>query len=200
MTEYIVTRWYRAPELLLNCSEYTTSIDIWSIGCIFMEVIKREPLFPGKDYVQQLRFITELLGSPEESDLGFLGSENARKYVERLPHFPKQPFSEKFPNASPIAIDLAERMLVFDPDKRITVDEALNHPYLVSLHEVNEEHTCPSPFYFDFEQSSLSEDDIKELIWSVSEFQSRGKDLAGSLHVFRFCFVIFEYKQSDLGR
>ncbi|KAF6172759.1 hypothetical protein GIB67_000817 [Kingdonia uniflora] len=112
--------------------------------------------------------IEALLGSPEESDLGFLGSENARKYVERLPYFPKQPFSEKFPNATPIAIDLVERMLVFDPDKRITVDEALNHPYLVSLHEINEEPTCPSPFYFDFEQSSLSEDDIKELIWTES--------------------------------
>ncbi|KAF6173725.1 hypothetical protein GIB67_042893 [Kingdonia uniflora] len=60
MTKYVVTRWYRAPELLLNCSEYTTSIDIWSVGCIFMEVIKREPLFHGKDYVQQLRLITEV--------------------------------------------------------------------------------------------------------------------------------------------
>ncbi|KAJ0586567.1 putative mitogen-activated protein kinase CMGC-MAPK family [Helianthus annuus] len=54
MTEYVVTRWYRAPELLLNCSEYTASIDIWSVGCILMEIILREPLFPGKDYVQQL--------------------------------------------------------------------------------------------------------------------------------------------------
>ena len=54
MTEYVVTRWYRAPELLLNCSEYTAAIDIWSVGCILMEIIRREPLFPGKDYVQQL--------------------------------------------------------------------------------------------------------------------------------------------------
>ncbi|KAF8397612.1 hypothetical protein HHK36_016532 [Tetracentron sinense] len=168
MTEYVVTRWYRAPELLLNCSEYTAAIDIWSVGCIFMEIIKREPLFPGKDYVQQLRLITELLGSPEDSDLGFLRSDNARKYVKQLPQVPKQPFSQKFANMSPTAIDLAEKMLVFDPCKRITVDEALNHPYLVSLHEINEEPTCPSPFVFDFEQLSLSEEDIKELIWRES--------------------------------
>lgn len=65
MTEYVVTRWYRAPELLLNCSEYTAAIDIWSVGCILGEIGTREPLFPGKDYVHQLRLITEvLLGFP----------------------------------------------------------------------------------------------------------------------------------------
>ncbi|XWS71768.1 hypothetical protein CRYUN_Cryun03dG0167000 [Craigia yunnanensis] len=60
LTEYVVTRWYRAPELLLNSSEYTAAIDIWSIGCILMEIIGREPLFPGKDYVQQLGLITQV--------------------------------------------------------------------------------------------------------------------------------------------
>ena len=65
-------------------------------------------------------FLKKLLGSPEDSDLGFLRSENARKYVKQLPRVPKQPFSQKFPDVSPIAIDLAERMLVFDPSKRIT--------------------------------------------------------------------------------
>ncbi|KAK9940291.1 hypothetical protein M0R45_016959 [Rubus argutus] len=168
MTEYVVTRWYRAPELLLNCSEYTAAIDIWSVGCIFMEILMREPLFPGKDYVQQLSLITELLGSPEDSNLGFLRSENAKKYVKQLPHVPKQPFAQKFPNVSPVAIDLAEKMLVFDPSKRITVEEALNHPYLSSLHTINEEPICPSPFVFDFEQASLDEEDIKELVWRES--------------------------------
>lgn len=120
MTEYVVTRWYRAPELLLNCSEYTTAIDIWSVGCILMEILRREPLFPGKDYVQQLKLITELVGSPDDSDLGFLRSDNARKYIKKLPKVPKRPFSQHFPGASPVAIDLAERMLVFDPSKRIT--------------------------------------------------------------------------------
>ncbi|XP_051134242.1 mitogen-activated protein kinase homolog NTF6 [Andrographis paniculata] len=168
MTEYVVTRWYRAPELLLNCSEYTAAIDMWSVGCILMEIIAREPLFPGKDYVQQLGLINELLGSPDESDLRFLRSDNARRYVKQLPYIPKQPLSRKFPDASPGAIDLAMKMLVFDPEKRITVEEALNHPFLSSLHEINEEPMCPSPFVFDFEQSSLSEEDIKDLIWRES--------------------------------
>ncbi|KAE8666669.1 Mitogen-activated protein kinase-like protein NTF6 [Hibiscus syriacus] len=168
MTEYVVTRWCRGPELLLNCSEYTAAIDIWSVGCILMKIIRREPLFSGKDYVQQLGLITQLLGSPEDSDLGFLRSDNAQKYVKQLPCFPKQPFAVKFPNLSPVAIDLAEKMLVFDPSKCITVDEALNHPYLSSLHEINEEPTCASPFIFDFEQMTLNEEDIKELIWRES--------------------------------
>lgn len=59
MTEYVVTRWYRAPELLLNCSDYSSAIDVWSVGCIFMELLNRQPLFPGRDYVQQLRLIIE---------------------------------------------------------------------------------------------------------------------------------------------
>lgn len=168
MTEYVVTRWYRAPELLLNCSEYTAAIDIWSVGCIFGEVMTREPLFPGKDYVHQLRLITELLGTPDDASLRFLRSDNARKYVRQLPKYPKQQFSARFPNKSPLAVDLLEKMLVFDPCKRITVEEALCHPYLKSLLDINDEPGCPTPFNFDFEHLSISEDHIKELIWKES--------------------------------
>ncbi|KAA8516085.1 hypothetical protein F0562_019264 [Nyssa sinensis] len=168
MTEYVVTRWYRAPELLLNCSEYTAAIDIWSVGCIFGEIMTRKPLFPGKDYVHQLKLITELIGSPDDASLGFLRSDNARRYVRQLPQYPRQQLSAKFPNMSPGAVDLLEKMLVFDPNKRITVDEALCHPYLAPLHNVNEEPVCPRPFSFDFEQPSFTEEDIKELIWRES--------------------------------
>ncbi|RVX04191.1 Mitogen-activated protein kinase 4 [Vitis vinifera] len=183
MTEYVVTRWYRAPELLLNCSEYTAAIDIWSVGCILGEIMTREPLFPGKDYVHQLRLITEPIWlrtttifffgvtasrSPDDASLGFLRSNNARRYVRQLPQYPKQQISARFPNMSPSAVDLLEKMLVFDPTKRITVDEALCHPYLSSLHDINDEPVCPSPFSFDFEQSSITEENIKELIWRES--------------------------------
>lgn len=60
LTEYVVTRWYRAPELLLNSSDYTAAIDVWSVGCIFMELMNRKPLFPGKDHVHQMRLLTEV--------------------------------------------------------------------------------------------------------------------------------------------
>lgn len=168
MTEYVVTRWYRAPELLLNCSEYTSAIDVWSVGCIFAEIMTREPLFPGKDYVHQLRLITELIGSPDDSSLGFLRSENARKYLRQLPQFGKQNLSAKFPSMSAEPLDLLEKMLVFDPVKRITVDEALCHPYLSSLHDINDEPVTPMPFSFDFEQPACTQEHIKELIWRES--------------------------------
>lgn len=168
MTEYVVTRWYRAPELLLNCSEYTSAIDVWSVGCIFGEIMTREPLFPGKDYVHQLRLITELLGSPDDASLGFLRSGNAKRYVRQLPQYRKQNFSARFPNMSPEALDLLEKMLIFDPIKRITVDEALCHPYLSSLHDINDEPVGPGQFNFDFEQPTCTEEHIKELIWRES--------------------------------
>ncbi|GMY30399.1 mitogen-activated protein kinase homolog MMK2-like [Fagus crenata] len=168
MTEYVVTRWYRAPELLLNCSEYTAAIDVWSVGCILGEIVTREPLFPGKDYVHQLRLITELLGSPDDASLGFLRSDNARRYVRQLPQCRRQQLSARFPSMSPGALDLLEKMLVFDPTKRITVEEALCHPYLSSLHDMNDEPVCARPFNFDFEQPSCTEEQIKELIWRES--------------------------------
>ncbi|KAL5225657.1 hypothetical protein ABZP36_012296 [Zizania latifolia] len=168
MTEYVVTRWYRAPELLLNCSQYTAAIDVWSVGCILAEIVTRQPLFPGRDYIQQLKLITELIGSPDDSSLGFLRSDNARRYMKQLPQYPRQDFRLRFRNMSSGAVDLLERMLVFDPSRRITVDEALGHPYLASLHNVNEEPTCPAPFSFDFEQPSFTEEHIKELIWRES--------------------------------
>ncbi|KMZ58403.1 hypothetical protein ZOSMA_77G00640 [Zostera marina] len=168
MTEYVVTRWYRAPELLLNCSEYTAAIDIWSVGCILGEIVTRSPLFPGKDYVHQLRLVTALIGSPDDSDLGFLRSDNARRYVKQLQHYPKQNFSSKFENISSEAVDLMEKMLVFDPNKRITVDEALNHPYLAALHVINDEPICPKVFNFDFEQPSFTEINIKDMIYQES--------------------------------
>jgi serine/threonine protein kinase len=168
MTEYVVTRWYRAPELLLGCSQYTAAIDVWSVGCIMGEIITREPLFPGRDYVQQLKLITELIGSPDDTSLGFLPNDNTKRYVRQLPWFPRKIFALQFPTMSPGAIDLLQRMLVFDPSKRITVDEALHHPYLASLHDINDEPVCPASFNFDFEQPNFTEENIRELIWRES--------------------------------
>ncbi|TYJ26951.1 hypothetical protein E1A91_A07G155300v1 [Gossypium mustelinum] len=168
MTECIVTCWYLAPELLQNCSEYTAAVDIWSVGCILGEMMTRQPIFPGRDYVHQLGLITELIGSPDDSSRGFLRSDNSRRYVRQLPQYPRQNFSVRFPNMSPGAVDLLEKMLIFDPHRRITVDEALCHPYLAPLHDINEEPVCPRPFSFDFEQPSFTEENIKELIYRES--------------------------------
>ncbi|GLU02452.1 hypothetical protein SLE2022_197020 [Rubroshorea leprosula] len=165
MTEYVVTRWYRAPELLLNSSDYTAAIDVWSVGCVFMELINRKPLFPGRDHVHQMRLLTELLGTPTEADLEFVRNEDARRYIRQLPAHPRQPLATVFPNVPPLAIDLIDRMLTFDPTRRITVEEALAHPYLERLHDIADEPVCREPFSFDFEQQPLGEEQIKDMIY-----------------------------------
>ncbi|KAE8673900.1 Mitogen-activated protein kinase 6 [Hibiscus syriacus] len=164
MTEYVVTRWYRPPELLLNSSNYTTAIDIWSVGCIFMELMIRRPLFPGEYPVQQLRLLLELIGTPSEAEMEFL-SENAKKYLRTLPVYPRQSFAEKFPNVHPLAINLVEKMLTFDRRVRITVEDALAHPYLSKLHNRWDEPVCMNPFSFEFERNALTEEQIKESIY-----------------------------------
>ncbi|KAJ8626781.1 hypothetical protein MRB53_020091 [Persea americana] len=164
MTEYVVTRWYRAPELLLNSSDYTAAIDVWSVGCIFMELMDRKPLFPGRDHVHQLRLLMELIGTPTEADLGSV-NENAKRYIRQLPRHVRQSFTEKFPNVHSLAIDLIEKMLAFDPRQRITVEDALAHPYLASLHDVSDEPVCMTSFSFDFEQHALTEEQMKEFIY-----------------------------------
>ncbi|KAI9108288.1 hypothetical protein K1719_020771 [Acacia pycnantha] len=165
MTEYVVTRWYRAPELLLNSSDYTSAIDVWSVGCIFMELMNKKPLFPGKDHVHQMRLLTELLGTPTEADIGLVKNEDARRYIRQLPQYPRQPLARVFPHVHPLAIDLIDRMLTIDPTRRITVEEALAHPYLAKLHDAADEPVCPDPFNFDFEQNPLDEEQIKNMIY-----------------------------------
>ncbi|KAB2062508.1 hypothetical protein ES319_A10G156900v1 [Gossypium barbadense] len=158
MTEYVITRWYRPPELLLYSSQYSAAIDMWSVGCIFMELFIRKPLFPGRDHLHQL------LGTPSEAEMEYV-NENAKRYIQQLPNYPRQSFSEKFPNVHPLAIDLAQKMLTFDPKQRITVEEALAHPYLTALHDISDEPVCMIPFSFDFEQHALTMAQMKELVY-----------------------------------
>jgi len=165
MTEYVVTRWYRAPELLLSCAEYTAAIDIWSVGCIFAELLGRKPLFPGKDYVHQLNLITRVLGSPDESDLEFIDSEKAKRYMRSLPQCQRVVLGKYYPHSNPLALDLIDKMLQFNPNKRITVEEALSHPYMASLHEPNDEPCCPQPFYFPLDDNHLNGCNIRDLIF-----------------------------------
>ncbi|KAI3461940.1 hypothetical protein Pfo_018603 [Paulownia fortunei] len=135
MTEYVVTRWYRAPELLLSCDNYGTSIDIWSVGCILAEILGRKPIFPGTDCLSQLKLIISVLGSQPEADLEFIDNAKAKRFIRSLDFSRGAHFSSLYPHADPLAIDLLDRMLVFDPSKRITVTEALCHPYISSLYD-----------------------------------------------------------------
>lgn len=156
MTEYVATRWYRAPEIMLSFANYTKAIDIWSVGCILGELLGGKPLFRGKDYVDQLNQILMILGTPKESALTKIGSPRAQNYVRSLPIMRKVHYSELLPNANPLALDLLEKMLAFDPHERITVEEALNHPYLAVWHDPQDE--PESKIKFDFKTFETVDD------------------------------------------
>lgn len=167
LTEYVVTRWYRAPEIMLSCQEYTKAIDVWSVGCIFAELLGRKPLFPGDDYIHQLQIICDKLGTPTDDELKFVTSEKARRFMKSQPKKDKVSFATMFPKADPKAVDLLDKMLLFDPDKRISVVEALAHPYLESLHNVEDEPEADSNFSFDFEKENLTKRRLQELIYEA---------------------------------
>ena len=164
LTEYVATRWYRAPEIMLSWKEYTKAIDVWSVGCIFAELLGRKPLFPGKDYIHQLNLITDVIGTPGEEDIQYIQSEKARRYIRAMPYKPRIPPEKIYPNANPLAIDMLQGLLVFNPSRRITVDDALAHPYLGSLHDSSDEPLAHASFSFDFEKRALDAPTLKQLI------------------------------------
>lgn len=164
MTEYVATRWYRAPEIMLSFTNYTKAIDIWSVGCILAELLGGKPLFRGKDYVDQLNQILLILGTPKESTLTKIGSVRAQNYVRSLPFMKKVPYTELFPHANPLALDLLERMLTLDPYERITVAEALQHPYLAIWHDPQDEPECQVKFDFKSFETVDEMDSMKDLI------------------------------------
>jgi serine/threonine protein kinase len=131
MTDYVVTRWYRAPEVLMNNKHYGDPIDMWAVGCIFAEIIGRRVLLPGKDFVDQLRLIVKLIGSPESGELeAFVTDREALKFMRKLPPSRGRDLVDLFPDASAVCLALLRSMLTIDPAKRISDDDAIAHPYL----------------------------------------------------------------------
>lgn len=146
MTEYVVMRWYRAPELVMEDSDYSAAVDVWACGCIMGQMFyQNKELFCGESKVKQLDAIIKVIGTPSDEDLNAVGCHNARSYVRtRLRDRAPLDFNTMFSKPeggplSPEALDLLKRMLVFNPKKRITVPEALAHPYLADTNQWFEE-------------------------------------------------------------
>lgn len=177
MTEYVATRWYRAPELMLSLHHYSLAIDLWSVGCIFGEMLGRRHMFPGKNYVHQLQLILSVLGTPPESIIGTIGSERVRSYVRSLPLKTPEPFSVLYRQAEPAAIDLLGAMLRFDPRERISACQALAHPYLSKYHDPDDEPVCVPAFDFEFDRQTMGKEQIKEAI--LAEIQDFHKKKQG---------------------
>ncbi|XP_047947722.1 mitogen-activated protein kinase 14-like isoform X4 [Salvia hispanica] len=167
-TDYVATRWYRAPELCGSFfSKYTPAIDIWSIGCIFAELLTGKPLFPGKNVVHQLDLMTDLLGTPPPETIARIRNEKARRYLSSMRKKKPIPLSYKFPNADPLALCLLERMLAFDPKDRPSAEEALADPYFRNLARVEREPSAQpvTKMEFEFERRRITKEDVRELIY-----------------------------------
>lgn len=182
LTGHVVTRWYRAPEVILMEKEYGKEMDIWSLGCVFAEMlgmirenlpqyIERTPLFPGKSCFplspdlstnemkagypcseyDQLSMIFQVVGTNQ--DLSFITDPKAKRYVEAFPRTPPKDLREIYPAITANELDLLTKMVSFNPRKRITLDQALNHPYFFPVRDENYEilATGPADFIFDGE-------------------------------------------------
>eukprot|EP00559_Dactyliosolen_fragilissimus_P007205 CAMPEP_0184864126 /NCGR_PEP_ID=MMETSP0580-20130426/13872_1 /TAXON_ID=1118495 /ORGANISM="Dactyliosolen fragilissimus" /LENGTH=733 /DNA_ID=CAMNT_0027362781 /DNA_START=223 /DNA_END=2421 /DNA_ORIENTATION=- len=194
LTKHVVTRWYRAPELIL-IQPYTSAVDIWSLGCILAELLSmqegsvpgyqdRVPLFPGgscfplsgegskvktNERLDQLNVIFEVIGMPSDEDLESVGKAN--EYVKSLKMKAEKPLESIYPAADKEALDLLKKMLQFNPKKRCTADEALEHKFLKGVRRMEMEKNgsrlkCPE--FLDSNKISISElkhQTYKEVMW-----------------------------------
>eukprot|EP00994_Dinema_validum_P006586 NODE_496_length_1630_cov_89.496521_g356_i0.p1 GENE.NODE_496_length_1630_cov_89.496521_g356_i0~~NODE_496_length_1630_cov_89.496521_g356_i0.p1 ORF type:complete len:416 (-),score=111.77 NODE_496_length_1630_cov_89.496521_g356_i0:241-1488(-) len=167
MTDYVATRWYRAPELLMQWRGYSGAVDVWSVGCIFAEMFGRKPLFPGRNYLDQLHIILEVVGSPSNKDIEGIGSEKARNYIRQLhPKRERRDFHRIYPKVADDAIDLLNKMMLFNPNDRIAVAQALEHPYFATMHDAADEPDAePFAFELDIGDNTLTVFDLKEVLF-----------------------------------
>jgi mitogen-activated protein kinase 1/3 len=165
LTEYVATRWYRAPEVLLNYETYGVAMDVWSVGCILAELMLHKPIFQGTSTMNQLALITEVLGSPTAEDLRGCANPKAVKFMASLPVKERPPVEAVFPEADPVAVDLVARMLTWDPEARISVEDALEHPFLAQMHDPFDEPVAYPMPEFEFERADVSLEELRALIW-----------------------------------
>ncbi len=193
LTSYVVTRWYRAPEVILCKSDYGVGVDVWAVGCIFAELLlmlnhailpaDRKPLFPGSSCypyspskheklkgglstleTDQLNVILGVLGTPSEEDCAFIKDPDKVALLREL-HGSKLDFQKRFPQAEPEAIDLMRGMLQFNPYRRAKVDDCLRHPYFGAVRNVESETVSDRVIQFEFEnEKDLDKKRLKELI------------------------------------
>jgi len=141
LTDYVATRWYRAPEILLGSTDYTKGVDMWSVGCILGELMLGKPIFPGNSTMNQLERVMEYTGRPNKVDLEAINSPYAETMLDTLSpdNVEVQSWTSLFPSAETDTIDLLTQLLQFNPNKRINVEESLCHAYVEQFHVGNEE-------------------------------------------------------------
>eukprot|EP00658_Telonema_sp_P-2_P029835 TRINITY_DN22631_c0_g1_i3.p1 TRINITY_DN22631_c0_g1~~TRINITY_DN22631_c0_g1_i3.p1 ORF type:complete len:519 (+),score=125.51 TRINITY_DN22631_c0_g1_i3:208-1764(+) len=154
LINYVVTRWYRAPELLLDNELYNGAIDMWSVGCIIIEMLLRKPLLKGKSSKDQLRLILSLLGKPCDEDCQFIQKDKYREMLLKMTNIPPVPWERVMEQggvlegADTVCLDFVDCLLRFSPDRRLSAPAALEHPYFEDFHDPDDEPECDQEFGF----------------------------------------------------
>lgn len=198
LTGHVVTRWYRAPELILLEKDYGQAIDMWSVGCIFAELLgmmkqsaatylDRKPLFPGKSCFplspdrhariqangfpvardDQLAVIFDVLGTPADDDISYVTDAKAIGYLKSFNPIERVNMATKYPGCPAEGVDLLNRMLQFNPYFRISVDEALNHPFFTRVRKPHKEKESSVQIVLDFEAETLDRQRLRELFVDI---------------------------------
>lgn len=133
-THEVVTLWYRAPDILLGSKNYTTSVDIWSVGCIFAEIVNRQPLFPGQNDADQLSKIFQIRGTPSVEEWpGLTELPLYEQHMQQMGNHQIRPLNTLVPTLCEQGLDLLDQMLRCNPAERITARAAMAHPYLADV-------------------------------------------------------------------
>jgi mitogen-activated protein kinase 1/3 len=171
LTDYVVTRWYRAPEVVLTVADYTKAIDIWSTGCILVELVGRKPLLMGKDHLDQIKVILNILGTPDAPELEWLNNHaSAKRFVKACEKSVRKPWAEMYPNSkheywTPDCVKLIESNLRFDPNHRASVEESLASPFLAELHDPTDERVAKHVIDWSFDNIPLQKRDIQNAVY-----------------------------------
>lgn len=154
MTEYVSTRWYRGPELVIGSNHYYEGVDMWAIGCIVAELFSGRPLFPGTSTVDQLERIVALTGPPSSEDIRSIESEFTETMISNLQYNqPRTTLNQKLPKADPITIDFISKLLFFNPHRRLTIIQALEHPFVAEFRRPEEELVEEDPIHLSLSDS-----------------------------------------------
>lgn len=165
MTGYVMTRFWRAPEIMLNWMHYDQKADIWSVGCVMAELLTGQVLFPGNDYRDHLTRILQLCGTPDQETLARIECETAQSYIVSLPFYPKKDLYSFFVGANVEAVELLSQLLCLDPHRRPSAAEALTHPYFKKYHVKEDEPVCEQNYDDSFEQLQLDAEGWRKLVY-----------------------------------
>ncbi|XP_046612006.1 mitogen-activated protein kinase 15-like isoform X1 [Neodiprion virginianus] len=201
LTDYVATRWYRAPEILIASKRYTKGIDMWSLGCILGEMLLEKPLFPGSSTINQVERIMGTLPHPTEEDLNSVSAGYGTNLLEKTPAGPRRSIRDLLPNVSESAINLINKLIVFNPNRRLTAIEALEHPYVADFHTKGNEPERGSnvvPLLRDDVQ--LSVDDYRNKLYAMMDEKHKKHNNMSKSRIRRLSEHIRKETSSGVGQ